>query len=221
MKKFVVKIWIMLFAFSLTACFPSDGSRDSDCTQSQIDWFWQDLTDNGVLDFSHECGGQIHPPTPNNGFGIDAPESKQPDCDMKWALEWNVPVYGPYNLGWTPQSGAMSYEVVITGPDGEQTTLTASSSDLVLMMQDFPEDEYSFEIRAKDFAGNYICSISTSFKKPVAEVPGDPKSLENIQPLTSKQKGSGGSSEEGSQQQGASSSQFIIVPIVTPFEQPK
>lgn len=181
MKNIVIKIFVgMVMLFSATACFGSNEGAPSNCSQAEMDWFWKDLED-GSLDYPHECGANHHAPDPSdNGFNIDAPEPKMPACNMHWSLEWNVPAYGPYNLNWTPQNGAISYEVVITGPNGEQTVLKSSSSDLVMMMQDFPEGNYTYEVRATDLYGNYICSITTNFDKPVADVPAGNGS---VQPL--------------------------------------
>jgi len=181
MKKIVIQLVIGVFMmFSVTACFSSGGG--SDCSQAEIDWFWEDFGDNGVLDYNHECGAEHSSSDPSdNGFGIEAPKPKQSACNMDWSLEWDVPVSGPYNLNWTPQNGAVAYEVVVTGPNGEQTILESKSSDLTLMMEDFPEGSYTYEVRAKDLYGNFICSIAVEFNKPVAEAPDMPGSIQKLQ----------------------------------------
>jgi hypothetical protein len=225
MKKIVVNLFLGVFVLlSATACLDGSEPGGGECTQEQIDWFWEDLSD-GELEGSHECGGQSAPTTPDGDLGIDAPEPKQPACNMEWSLEWDVPASGPYNLNWTPQTGATSYEVVITGPNGEQTVLKANSSDLTLMMQDYPEGSYTFEVRAKDLFGNDICAIAVEFNKPVADAAQENSSIQQIQSPPNEQEEEQEEHLAEPPQPEQESEGFVIIIIpginIQPVEQPK
>jgi len=159
-------IVLMLPVILACSCSAEDLSKGPHaCTQQETDLFLQDLEDNGQIDYSHECTGPKLP-TPTPGLYIPVSDSKQPPCSMEWLSAADAPSYGPYSLDVSPQTGAMSYEFVITYPDGTQTSIISGSSKAILIMDDMPTGAYSVEIHALAFMSDEVCSIKAGFTKP-------------------------------------------------------
>ena len=177
MKKNAISLCIVTLVLVSMACSCSANSdTPSNCSQAEMDSFWADLNDNGQIDSPHECGAESHPTPVQGGFGIDAPQPKQPPCSMNWNQPQNgdvLPENGAYNFDWSPQAGAVDYEVVIIGSDGEEIPLNSKGSDKTYFMENLGEGTYTVVVRAKDFQGNTICEAKTSFSKENSQVKKD------------------------------------------------